>query len=425
MSTERRLMGNPSPGRLRVLFLSSIFPNPENPTLGTFHEQLAGELGRACELQVISPLPWFPSVPGPLPDRWRQFSRIGSQYQMGGFTVSSPKYPMLPGVSESIRAALMIPGIFRQVRRLHQARPFDVMAGLWMYPDGVAASVVARLLDIPLVLVGLGCDVNVCMAEPLKRAQILSSVRRAAAVIVVDETLKTRLVSGGAAPEKIVAIPNGVDQQRFEIRDRGETARALGLSGRGRRIVFVGRLSPEKGLPTLIAAMPALVSRQPDVTLHVVGDGECRGEYEQLARQLGLEHAIRFVGAASHGDVPRWISAGDVLCLPSLREGCPNIVIEALACGRPVVGAAVGGVPALLSDETGVLVAAGDAAGFSAALERALGHSWDPAEIRRSVAARTWTQVADRYLDVFKSAAGAPDPAGAGNHGANSAVALR
>jgi glycosyltransferase involved in cell wall biosynthesis len=151
------------------------------------------------------------------------------------------------------------------------------------------------------------------------------------------------------------------------------------------------------------------------VTLHVVGDGECRAEYEQMARQLGVARAVHFAGAAAHDQVPLWISAADVLCLPSLREGCPNIVIEALACGRPVVGSAVGGVPALLSEDTGILVAAEDSAGFAAALEQALSRSWNPEDIRRSVAARTWTQVAGRYLDVFRSVTGNREFAGAGN----------
>jgi len=398
-------MTAPSRERLRVLFLSSIFPNPQNPTLGTFHEQLAGQLAGMCELEIASPLPWFPRLPGPVPSRWAQYAAIPADYEVAGLRVRSPKYPMVPLVSESIRPALMVPGMLRQIRRLHRQKAFDVIAGLWMYPDGVAAAAVARLLNIPSVLVGLGCDINLCMDNQLQRAQILAAARSAAAIIVVDESLKTRLVADGADGSRITTITNGVDLARFVPIEARLARRRLDLQGDHQRIVYVGRLSPEKGLPTLLRAMATLAHSRPAVTLHVVGDGACRQEYEQLARDVGAGESVRFEGVASHADVPLWIGAADVLCLPSLREGCPNIVLEALACGRPVVASRVGGVPAMLSAETGAVVDAEDVQGFAAALESVLSRVWDPSAVRTAVSTRSWTAVARQYLEIFSGVA--------------------
>src|SRR5258708_6280332 len=142
MSTDRALdRGAAGRNGLRVAFVTSIFPNPEDPTLGTFHEQIVRQLVERCAVTVISPQPWFPRLPvlTAALEPWLHYARIPRTWQMHGLTVQSPKYAMVPRISESVRALLMLPGILRAIARLHRARRFDVVAGLWLYPDGVAA----------------------------------------------------------------------------------------------------------------------------------------------------------------------------------------------------------------------------------------------------------------------------------------------
>ena len=300
---------------------------------------------------------------------------------------------------------LMLPGILRAIVRLHRARRFDVVAGLWLYPDGVAAAWASRWLGVPLVLVGLGCDINVCLDVPAQARQILSAVRRASSVIVVSQNLKDRLCAAGVPAAHVSVVANGVDLERFRPRDRAAAARDLGLTDSGPRCLYVGRLAEEKGVTYLVEAMRALQARRSGVTLYVVGDGPLRRPCEALVEQYGLGKVVRFVGARDHAEVGSWIAAADLLCLPSLREGCPNVVLEALASGRPVVATRVGDVPDVVHAGNGVLVDPADGAQLAAALDTALAIDWDPEAIRQSMSRRSWTAVAERYYGAFRTAA--------------------
>jgi glycosyltransferase involved in cell wall biosynthesis len=392
------------------MFVTSIFPNPVQPTLGTFHGQLSRELGQTCDLDVVTPQPWFPATPewGPL-KRWQKFSRIPRQYVVEGVPAHSPKYFMVPAVSEAVRPWLIYPELVKVASRLHAHKPVDVINGLWLYPDGVAAAKVAARLEIPLVLTGLGCDVNVYLEEPAKRPQILAAARQARSIIVVSRPLKDCLVAAGVPDQKVTVIANGVDTSSFIIRDRSDCATRLSLPRDGRRIVYVGRLAEEKGITTLIAAMSLLRARRLDVRLYVIGDGPQRPLVERMIAEHALADHVALVGARDHHEVPLWIGAGDVLCLPSLREGCPNVVLEALAAGRPVVASDVGGVPDLVDASNGRLVPPEQPEVLAAALDEAVSIDWDPAAVRRTVERRSWKETACEYERVFRSSCGADE----------------
>jgi len=295
--------------------------------------------------------------------------------------------------------------LVRAAVSLHASRPVDVVNGLWMYPDGVAAARVARRLDVPLVLTGLGCDINLCLEDGAMRRQILASTTQAAAIIVVSDALKDRLCREGVDPQKVRVITNGVDTTRFHIRDRRESAVQVGLGDDGNKhVLFVGRLAEEKGLLPLLEAFARLRARRSDVKLHVIGDGPEGEAARARCDARGMRDAVDFLGAQTHDQIAAWMGACDVLALPSLREGCPNVVLEALASGRPVVGTRVGGVPDLLDDRNGVLVTPLDAESMSDGLQRALDRRWDATVIRGTVSSRSWQQTAAAYAEVFQAA---------------------
>jgi len=198
-----------------VAFVTSIFPNPVEPTLGTFHGQLSRELRETCDLSVLSPQPWFPAAPEVAQlERWQRFGRIPREYSVEGVSTFSPKYLMVPGISEAVRPWLMYPELLRVASRLHRKSPIDVINGLWLYPDGVAAAKVAQRLGVPLVLTGLGCDVNICLDEPLKRPQIVAAAHQAHSIIVVSEPLKWRLVAEGVARRRSPSSPTASTRRR-------------------------------------------------------------------------------------------------------------------------------------------------------------------------------------------------------------------
>jgi glycosyltransferase involved in cell wall biosynthesis len=198
---------------------------------------------------------------------------------------------------------------------------------------------------------------------------------------------------------------NGVDGERFRIRDRAAERAALGLSQERRLICYVGNLVHEKGVDLLVEAMGLLVrSGRRDLDLALVGAGGLAEPLQKRAAELGITEHLRFVGRRPHEEIARWIAAADAFCLPSRREGCPNVVLEALACGRPVVAARVGGVPELVSPGTGVLVQPESPEALAAGLREALERPWDPQALRDAVPCLSWDQFGRTLYETVKSA---------------------
>ena len=393
------------PRRLQVLFFTNLYPTPVEPSFAVFNAQLARELKEICDLTLVCPLPWFPRLPVLKRfSRWYAFAEVPREYELGGMTVYSPKYLMLPRVSGAVQGVLVFLGSLLTVWRLHRKKRFDIINSLWLYPDAVAAGWMAKLFGIPTVPTALGCDVNRMLNESEKRGQILAMLKRAPGVIVVSEALRESLVSAGIPPAKIATVQNGVNGELFFERNRLNERAALGLPNDRQIILFVGRLSEEKGLHTLIEAVASLRRKRSNFLLVLVGDGPLLSQLESDVKGSGLVEHVRFAGRQHHHAVANWLGACDVFCLPSLREGCPNVVIEALSSGRPVVASRVGGIPAMVRESTGILVEPQDVQGFSDALEMALSRSWNEAHIAASMKGNSWRATAEQYLTAYRNA---------------------
>lgn len=399
-------MTQPEHPRLRVLLFTNLFPNPVDKTRGVFTEQLARELEEICDVTVICPLPWFPNFEflRRFP-RWFEFAQVPNEYTIRGLKVYSPKYIVLPRISEPLLGMLMFLGTYFTVRRLHRSMKFDVVNSMWLYPDSVAAGWIAQRLRIPMVPTALGCDVNRMLNEGGKRRQILSMLQRARSITAVSEALREGMVSHGIPGIRISTIPNGVDKSLFHIRDKQVSRESLGLPSGKKIALYVGRLSEEKGLTTMVKAIGRLQVRHSDLLFCVVGDGPLLSELKSLAQSLNIAENFLFAGQQDHIAVAAWLGACDVFCLPSLREGCPNVVIEALSSGRPVVASRVGGIPDMVRADTGILVEPQDIEGFAEALDSALYvRTWDEAGIADSMSSATWRSAAERYNHVYRSA---------------------
>jgi len=229
-------------------------------------------------------------------------------------------------------------------------------------------------------------------------------------IVAITSGQKADLVDLGIAPSsKIVEIPLGLDLDHFrELPAREAALSALGLPREGRYIAIVARLVPIKDIPTFLRALALVTESLPDVRGLVVGDGPERGAVERLAQNLGLERRCRFLGWRA--DLPNVYAASDVVALTSLNEGSPVSVIEAMASGRAVVATAVGGVPDVVSEATGILVPVGDRRGFADAIvsllrdpdRRAeLGRKGREVAIRRFGSDRLIADIDRLYMDLL------------------------
>jgi len=399
-------LGPPSSAPLRVVLVTSQFPTPTEPERGIFTLQIARRLATRCDLTVVCPLPWFPAVPFLRPLRqWYRFAEVPSAWTQDGVRILAPKYPLLPRLSERFHGRLVAARLRRLLWDLKQSEGIDVINSHWLYPDAVAVHVATRAFPLPHVPTGLGCDVNAFIDDPAKGPQILDMLHASQHVTVVSESLRHHLIARGIPANTVTTIPNGVDARRFHPLDRGAARHRLGLVDEREYVLYVGRFSEEKSVTTLVDAMALVAASRPRADLLLVGDGPLQRLLTERARALRIAARVRFVGPQEHRQVAEWMAAADCVCLPSTREGCPNVVLEALACGRPVVASAVGGVPEMITSETGILVPPSTPSALATALSAALDRTWDCAVITRSAALRSWDVVAEAYWDTLRRAA--------------------
>jgi len=221
-------------------------------------------------------------------------------------------------------------------------------------------------------------------------------------VIAKSGQLRDRILAMGVNPEKTCVVANGCDGNIFFVRDRDSARRELNIPQSAELIAFVGRVHTRKGIGELLDAVAALLRTRPHLRMVCVGDGPSLTEMQERAHTSNLVDRVDFPGACSPSDVARWLAAANLLALPSYAEGCPNVVIEALSCGRPIVATRVGSIPELVDPSCGVLVPLGDPAALTQALDRALNTQWDEAAIAKRFR-RSWQQVAQEVLAVCQS----------------------
>jgi glycosyltransferase involved in cell wall biosynthesis len=391
--------------RLKVLFFTNLFPTPVDTTRGIFHLQLVRELAKICDVTVVCPLPWFPRWSFLKRfKRWYSFAEIPEEYEIGGVHIYSPKYVMLPKVSGALQGMLVYWGSLRTILGLHKKSALDLINALWLYPDAVAAARIAKKLDIPMVPAALGCDVNRMLNEADKRDQILGMLTAAEKIISVSDGLRENMAAEGIPKERISTIANGVNSALFFDRQQSQERLLLNLPLDKKIIVYVGRLAEEKGLSTLIAAVALMREKRNDFLVCIVGDGPQMGELRDQTAALGATESIRFAGHQNHDSIASWLGACDVFCLPSIREGCPNVVVEALSSGRPVIASGVGGIPDMVQETAGILVEPSQPQALAQALDAGLDRHWDKTAIANSVRGNTWRASAETYLSVYHAA---------------------
>jgi teichuronic acid biosynthesis glycosyltransferase TuaC len=388
---------------VRVLTFTSLFPNRVQPLLGIFiYQRVAHFAARPGNtVQVIAPVPYFPRW---LPwTRWRKAGQVPAEERIGDVDVYHPRYLLLPKVSMPLHGLSMFLGCLFLARRLKKTIGFDCIDAHYVYPDGFAAVLLGKALGLPAVVSARGTDINLFPSFPAIRWIIRWTLRRAAGIVAVSAALRDAMVKLGVRAEKISVIGNGVDAKRFQPLAREAARRALGLPESGPLLISVGTLIPTKGHHLLIAALAEMAPRYPDIKAYILGEGPYRAELEELARGKDVQERVFLVGERPNEELQLWFNAADVSCLLSSREGWPNVLLESLACGTPVVSTRVGGVAEVIaSPDLGVLVES-DVRSIADGLEAAVQRDWDRAALVRYARARTWEVVAEELAQYLTS----------------------
>ena len=379
---------------MRILVVTSQFPLADDPFRGRPILPTLRALGTLAELHVLSPVARYP--------RWAQprsylAHRAPAATEVDGLTVEYVEYPVFPVLSRPINGLLCA----RAIRAAAQRYAPDVILSYWLYPDAWAALRVAARLNTPVVAGALGSDI--CVRDPLSRRLTRGVVRDAQRLLVVSKALGQSAVDHyGARADQLDVIPNGVDGQLFKPRDRAAARQALGIEHDTELIIYVGRLVREKGLRELVDAMRALSESNPRARAVLIGDGPMRSELETLLQRTP-ESPMRLVGALAPELVAQWMTACDLVTLPSWSEGHPNVLVEAQACGRAVVACDVGGIGEIVDPDSSILVPPRNAVALRNALQTALSRTWDE-QAMADRHSRDWAAVARETLSACKQA---------------------
>ncbi len=385
---------------MKLLTFSTLFPNAEQPNHGIFVETRLRYLlasGKA-QARVVAPIPWFPSS-SPRFGNYARFAKVPKSDQRHGIDILHPRFAIVPKIGMNMAPLLMAQAVKPVIGRIiDEGYDFDVLDAHYFYPDGVAAVMLGKYFNKPVVITARGTDINLIPQFRLPRKMILWAARNASGIVTVCNALKDEMVDLGVAADKITPLRNGVDLQRFQPMDRAAARATLGL--KRFTLLSVGLLDPRKAHDLIIKALPSL----PDVDLLIAGSGPEKKNLEQLAQELGVADRVTLLGPVPQTELKTYYNAADVLVLASSREGWANVLLEAMACGTPVVASNVWGTPEVVAaPEAGELMPERTPQGLVTALGKLRANYPDHAATRRYAERFSWDPTTQGQIDLFHS----------------------
>ncbi len=379
---------------MNLLFISREFPGKREPEQATFNRQQIGGLSARMKIKVISPRPWFPFCRRHL---YYPILPLIEREKRGNIEIFYPKFFNLPVLGRNFQPFFLSLALCRTVRKIRRNFPFDAIYTNPLYPDAAASLTIGRRFKVPITAAALGSDVNMSLNSRWRRRQLMKVLKNVSAVMTVSNDLQKKVTD--IFPQvKCKTIYDGVDHTLFQPIERAEARKLLGLKKEGKIILFIGNLLKSKGVQELKNGFLQLA--KPGDTLFFIGDGPMK---KRLAdKKTGC--AVILKGRIPHQEISLWLNAADLLCLPSYQEGVPNVILEALACGTPVVATKVGGIPEILPErECGILVPAGDTLVLMEAIKEALKKEWDRKKIRLQGLKFSWEKNVKELEALIKS----------------------
>jgi len=388
---------------MRLLTFSTLYPSAARPRHGIFVETRLAQLrARHCvEARVVAPVPWFPFASARF-GAYALHARTPREERRAGVEVAHPRYPVVPKVGMHVAPHLLAAWALPAIRRLlAQGFDFDLIDAHYFYPDGVAAAMIARRIGKPLVITARGSDINVIARKPRPRRLIREAAARAAAVVTVCEALRETMDTLGIGHPELHVFRNGVDLERF--RPPAERAALRASLGFARTtLLSVGNLVELKGHHLVLEAVAGLDG----VDLVIIGDGPEHRRLQADAARLGLGPRVRFEGVVPQDRLADYYGAADAVVLASSREGLANVLLEAMACGTPVVATAVGGTPEVVcAPPAGLLVRERSAVAIGTACRTLLAAPPSREATRAHAARYGWGSTADDLWALFNRVA--------------------
>ncbi len=391
---------------IRILSICTVFPNANEPLLGTFVNSRLQALADLMEPVVLAPVAAL--------DYSNPQRRILSNWKLpsarieGKLQVFHPKWFYPPG-GGFLNPVFLASALRPLASRLHAQYRFSLIDAHFGFPEGIASATLARSLHLPYAVTLRGNETSHAQ-NPRIRSRIAETLRGADRVICVSDSLRRFALSLGAPPGRLRTIPIGIDDSIFHPRDRAACRARHQLPTDARIILSAGYLIERKGHHRLVSALSEMPRQFDDAIVVIVGapgrEGQAEGTIRSMIAKMGLGNRVRMLGHVPPATLAELMSAADVFCLASSREGWPNVLNEAMACGAPVVSTDVGGAHELVrSNDLGTIVPVDDPLALRLALQEALDARSDRERIARWASGRSWSQVAREIFDEYRSVA--------------------
>lgn len=400
-----------------LIVLSKNFPRNYSSHLGIFVEEQVRALQQKVKgkITVIVPIPWSPRILW-FKSQWKEYGKAEKKVIKHGIEIYYPRYLVIP-----IRYFFPLQGVFIYlsvraiVRRLLKKSSSDfVLHSHTILPDGLAGVLLCKSFNIPHVCTAHGSDVNIYPSMSRLAAVFTKHVlQRSDRIVTVSERLREKIQSLSSVAAPISVIYNGADPARFKCLSKTDARATLQISLQARVIVFIGNLIPVKGVRYLLEAFAELHSNggKDDCLLYLVGDGSERENLRKIAQSLEIGGKVVFAGQRNHSEIPLWLNAADLLVLPSISEGFPTIIPEAMMCGVPVIASDVGGIrEIIIHGKTGFLTKPGDKSDLTRGMEILLSdrgiRSQIIADAREQVGRFTWEHNSRESMKVYQTLLG-------------------
>ena len=395
--------------RLNILALSYLFPNRARPNHGIFVLNRLKAMTESCNFKVIAPIQWYPLI-NYLLQRQNVRSSIPLRDEVDGIDVQYPRFFVIPRYFKWFDALsyLWVTRAVVNALRKNESFVFDLVDVHWTYPDIVAGYYLARTHRKKLIVTIRGLEALYPGEWTIRRWMLVYFLRKADFVVTLSDELRRLVIDLGIVPERVRTILNGVDVTTFAPLDKESCRQRLGLSKQRKIIISVGAIIERKGHHELIRIMSGL-TRVVDVDLYIIGghsrgsEGDFSAVIQKMVAKNSLSNVYIVDNKVSHKELALWYNAADLFCLISMGEGCPNVVLEALACGAPVVATNVGAIETFVKQGiNGYLLPKDDLSSLEDIVSTAITRDWCRPEIASMMTAQGWSKCAEEVLDTYR-----------------------
>lgn len=369
--------------RKKILFFSNLYPLAWEPTRGQFNLQQTAHMEEFADINYLIPvsfITWFKQVL-----MKRKYNNKQNQCLFPFFYI--------PGIGRSLHPLFMFLSIIISIKPLYWFATHKYVLASWAYPEGVTAAILKKIFGFKLTIDCLGSDVNVHSLYLNRKKQLTFAFKEASTIATKSKAL-ANIVLDISPKAKVITIYNGVNFDRFSVENKP--------SGEKLKLLFIGNLIPTKGVFELLAAAKLLKDNHVNFELALIGKGPEKNNLATYIEQNNLQGTVKLIGGIPHEQLNKWLAQSHALILPSYREGVPNVIMEALATGTPVIATKVGGIPEVIENkQNGILLNDYQPQTIFDGVKQFQKVGWINSEIRASINSYTWANTSEQFLETF------------------------